>query len=53
VDLAAGTALNTVLSFLEKNHQPKVVRFVLFDDPTHAAYVAALRNIVGGADNRP
>jgi O-acetyl-ADP-ribose deacetylase (regulator of RNase III) len=52
VDLAAGTALNTVLSFLEKNHQPKVVRFVLFDDPTHAAYVAALRSIVG-ADNRP
>ena len=45
VDLAAGTALNTVLSFLEKNHQPKVVRFVLFDDPTHAAYVAALRKI--------
>ena len=52
VDLAAGTALNTVLSFLEKNHQPKVVRFVLFDDPTHAAYAAALRSIVG-ADNRP
>ncbi len=51
VELAAGTALNTVLSFLEKNHQPKVVRFVLFDDPTHAAYGAALRNIT--RDNRP
>jgi len=45
VDLAAGTALNSVLSFLQKNHEPKVVRFVLFDDPTHAAYVAALRKI--------
>ena len=45
VDLAAGTALNTVLSFLKENHQPKVVCFVLFDDPTHAAYVAALRKI--------
>ncbi len=51
VELAAGTALNTVFSFLEKHHQPKVVRFVLFDDPTHAAYGAALRNIT--TDNRP
>ncbi len=48
VDLAAGTALNTVLSFLQKNHEPKVVRFVLFDDPTHAAYMAALRKITTG-----
>ena len=47
VDLAAGTALQAVLSFLKENQEPKVVRFVLFDDPTHAAYVAALRNILG------
>ncbi len=53
VDLAAGTALQAVLSFLKENQEPKVVRFVLFDDPTHAAYVGALRNIVGGLTTGP
>lgn len=45
VNLAAVTALDTVLSFLQIHHKPKLVRFVLFDDPTHAAYKAALRQI--------
>ena len=46
VDLAAGTALSTVISFLKENQKPAVIRFVLFDDPTYAAYEAALREIL-------
>ncbi len=46
VDLAAGTALSTVISFLKENQKPAVIRFVLFDDPTYAAYEAALRDIL-------
>ena len=46
VDLAAGTALSTVITFLQESQKPAVVRFVLFDDPTHAAYVAGLREMM-------
>lgn len=42
VDQAARTALNTVAAFLKDQGAPKLVRFVLFDSGTYAAYAAAL-----------
>lgn len=44
VALAARTALQTVMAFLEQNRQPALVRFVLFDAGTHAAYAAVLQH---------
>ena len=42
VELAARTALETVLAFLRQHNQPTLVRFVLFDAPTQATFAAAL-----------
>jgi O-acetyl-ADP-ribose deacetylase (regulator of RNase III) len=47
VDQAAHTALRTVIAFLEAQHRPTLVRFVLFDIGTHDAYAAALEAITG------
>jgi O-acetyl-ADP-ribose deacetylase (regulator of RNase III) len=44
VALAARTALQTVLAFLEHHRQPALVRFVLFDANTYAAYAAVLQS---------
>lgn len=47
VALAAQTALATVAAFLREQQQPSVVRFVLFDSGTYAAYAAALGEMHG------
>ena len=47
VALAAQTALATVVAFLRQHQQPSVVRFVLFDSGTYAAYAAALGEMQG------
>ncbi len=47
VALAARTALATVVAFLREHRQPSVVRFVLFDSRTSAAYAAALGEMHG------
>ena len=46
LDLAARTALSTVVVFLQEKRNPELVRFVLFDDSTHAAYSSVLREIM-------
>ena len=46
VTLAARTALSTVITFQEQNQKPELVRFVLFDENTHSAYVDALKQIL-------
>ncbi|MGB9588352.1 MAG: O-acetyl-ADP-ribose deacetylase [Armatimonadota bacterium] len=43
---AADVALRTVISFLKENPQVELVRFVLFDDRTYAAYQSALEGLV-------
>jgi O-acetyl-ADP-ribose deacetylase (regulator of RNase III) len=50
VPLAARTALQTVMTFLEQHCQPALVQFVLFDTGTHNAYAATLRSLLGNAD---
>ena len=45
VELAARTALKTVLAFLRQRQQPTLVRFVLFDAPTQATFDAALEEL--------
>ena len=45
VDLAARTALETVVRFLQKHQKPELVCFVLFDKPTYQAYASALQKI--------
>ncbi len=47
VTLAAQTALATVTAFLREHQQPSVVRLVLFDSGTYAAYAAALAEMHG------
>jgi O-acetyl-ADP-ribose deacetylase (regulator of RNase III) len=42
VDQAARVALKTVVEFLKEHERPQLVRFVLFDAGTYAAYAAAL-----------
>ncbi len=42
VDQAARVAMKTVVEFLKEHTQPQLVRFVLFDAGTYAAYAAAL-----------
>ncbi|MDA2934776.1 O-acetyl-ADP-ribose deacetylase [Acidobacteria bacterium AH-259-D05] len=46
MDLAARTALNTVLTFLEERGKPELVRFVLFDQTTYIAYSTVLQEIL-------
>lgn len=46
VDLAARTALRTVLDYLREHSKPKLVRFVLFDQGTYGAFAAALEEAV-------
>ena len=45
IDQAAQTALLTVMSFLQAEHKPALVRFVLFDTPTTNTFAAALESI--------
>jgi O-acetyl-ADP-ribose deacetylase (regulator of RNase III) len=45
IALAAGTALTTVIAFLQAHQQPSLVRFVLFDQGTYEAYVMILEEI--------
>jgi O-acetyl-ADP-ribose deacetylase (regulator of RNase III) len=46
VTLAAHTALQTVMAFLEEQGTPLLVRFVLFDTATHDAYATALQELL-------
>ena len=45
VELAARTALRTVMAFLHHQQQPALVRFVLFDTATHEVFAAALAEV--------
>jgi O-acetyl-ADP-ribose deacetylase (regulator of RNase III) len=45
VDLAARTALRSVMEFLRDAAKPKLVRFVLFDQGAYGAFAAALEEI--------
>jgi len=47
VTLAAQTAPAAVVAFLREHQQPSVVRWVLFDSGTYAAYAAALAEMHG------
>ena len=47
VTLAAQMALATVVAFLREHRQPSVVRLVLFDSGTYAAYATALAEMHG------
>ena len=46
VSLAARTALQTVIAFLEARSAPEVVRFVLFDAGTYEVYAAELGELL-------
>jgi O-acetyl-ADP-ribose deacetylase (regulator of RNase III) len=46
VEEASRVALSTVIDYLEKRQDIKVVRFVLFDSKTYQTYVAALEELV-------
>jgi O-acetyl-ADP-ribose deacetylase len=50
VPLAARTALQTVMAFLEQHRQPALVQFVLFDTGTHDAYATTLHSLLGDED---
>lgn len=53
VDEAAGIAVSTVLSFLEKQVTTiKEVVFVLFDSRTYQSYLSALREAMGSSQAR-
>jgi len=43
---ASRIALNTVVDYLEKRQDIKLVRFVLFDSNTYQIYAAALKELV-------
>ncbi len=45
LDRAAYTALRTVMAFLQANHQPAMVRFVLFDTGTYQTYATTLEKL--------
>jgi O-acetyl-ADP-ribose deacetylase (regulator of RNase III) len=47
LDLAAGTALRTVMAFLRERQQPAWVRFVLFDQVTLDIFVQTLKDLSG------
>lgn len=46
IDLAARTALSTVIDFLNERGQPELVRFVLFGPGAYGAFSAALEELV-------
>jgi len=46
VEEASRIALNTVINYLEKRQDIKVIRFVLFDSRTYQTYVVALKQLV-------
>ncbi len=46
VEEASRIALSTVIDYLEKRQDIKLVRFVLFDSRTYQAYAAALKQLV-------
>ena len=46
VNLAAKTALQTVIDFLQSNNSLDEVRFILFDNPTYDAYEHALEDLI-------
>jgi O-acetyl-ADP-ribose deacetylase (regulator of RNase III) len=48
IDLAARTALQTAIDFLQQNGKPKLIRFVLFDAGAYGAFAAALEELTGG-----
>jgi O-acetyl-ADP-ribose deacetylase len=45
IDLAARTALSTVVDFLIEHGKPELVRFVLFDAPAYNVFAAALAEL--------
>jgi len=49
LDQAARIGLRTAIEFLEVNGRPPVVRFVLFDEATYAAFAAALDELTGAS----
>lgn len=51
--LAAQTALDAVVTFVQQHQQPSLVRFVLFDTHTYAAYAAVLPRQVPDAPRHP
>jgi O-acetyl-ADP-ribose deacetylase (regulator of RNase III) len=46
VEEASRIALSTVIDYLEKRQDIKLVRFVLFDSRTYQTYTAALKQLV-------
>jgi O-acetyl-ADP-ribose deacetylase (regulator of RNase III) len=46
VEDASRIALSTVIDYLEKRQDIKVIRFVLFDSKTYQTYVVALKELV-------
>ncbi len=46
IDLAARTALSTVIDFLNERGRPELVRFVLFGPGAYGAFSAALEELV-------
>jgi hypothetical protein len=46
---AARTALQAIVTFLAAQHQPALVRFVLFDTDTYDSYAAALWEVMAQA----
>jgi O-acetyl-ADP-ribose deacetylase (regulator of RNase III) len=46
IDLAARTALRTVIDFLDEQGKPRLVRFVLFDAGAYGAFAAALEEMM-------
>lgn len=45
LDQAARVAISTAVDFFEDHDQPELVRFILFNDPTYAAFAAALEEL--------
>ena len=45
IDKASRIALRTAIDFLENHDHPKVVRFVLFDQPAFDAFEGALTEL--------
>jgi len=46
VDAAAQIAIRTVVDLLQSPESVKLVRFVLFNEPTHQAYARAVEELV-------
>lgn len=46
IDHASRVALKTAIEFLKSHDQPKLVRFVLFDEGAYGAFAAALEELV-------